>query len=379
MDATLPGGYPPDAAPLLEAIAADPADDTVRLAFADWLDEHGDADRAEFIRAQIALHPVKMRYSASERSPEHQALADREHALLSAHLGEWVGGYPAWAKVCAGNFTRGFLWRFDATPKQWLASGPALRRFVPVEHLFIRGPSSRHAQLWTDSSTFGLRHLHLVEVRNDALRAATDSPALDTLESLSVHGHRENGTVENPVLRAFFGSPRLARLRGLVVNIDRAGDTLAFVVAGSPHLRRLEDLNIGTGIQTEGARELFESPNLANLTFLDLSYCPIGDVAIRSLVRSKYVTRLRKLCLAECELTAESGRLLASWPGLREVTVLFLGQNRLGLDGLRALSESRFIGRLKRLNLNYNAPPEAKQTILDLSGFSHIPPGWLIA
>jgi uncharacterized protein (TIGR02996 family) len=36
----------------LRAIAADPTDDTVRLAFADWLDVHGEADRAEFIRLQ---------------------------------------------------------------------------------------------------------------------------------------------------------------------------------------------------------------------------------------------------------------------------------------------------------------------------------------
>ncbi|MBY0457520.1 MAG: TIGR02996 domain-containing protein [Gemmataceae bacterium] len=46
-----------DKAALVRAIADDPGDDTVRLAFADWLDEHGDAAdraRAEFIRVQIA-------------------------------------------------------------------------------------------------------------------------------------------------------------------------------------------------------------------------------------------------------------------------------------------------------------------------------------
>ena len=40
---------------LLRAIHANPADDTVRLAYADFLAENGDETRAEFIRVQIAL------------------------------------------------------------------------------------------------------------------------------------------------------------------------------------------------------------------------------------------------------------------------------------------------------------------------------------
>ncbi len=39
----------------LEAIIGRPDDDGPRLAYADWLDERGDAARAEFIRVQIAL------------------------------------------------------------------------------------------------------------------------------------------------------------------------------------------------------------------------------------------------------------------------------------------------------------------------------------
>src|SRR3982750_4314118 len=39
--------------PLLAAIIADPDEDTPRLVFADWLDEHGEPERAEFIRVTI--------------------------------------------------------------------------------------------------------------------------------------------------------------------------------------------------------------------------------------------------------------------------------------------------------------------------------------
>ncbi|HEY1190616.1 MAG TPA: TIGR02996 domain-containing protein, partial [Gemmata sp.] len=41
---------------LMAAIAAHPDEDTPRLVFADWLDENGDPERAEFVRAQIARH-----------------------------------------------------------------------------------------------------------------------------------------------------------------------------------------------------------------------------------------------------------------------------------------------------------------------------------
>lgn len=39
----------------LDAIIRNPDDDTVRLVYADWLQENGDEERAEFIRLQILL------------------------------------------------------------------------------------------------------------------------------------------------------------------------------------------------------------------------------------------------------------------------------------------------------------------------------------
>jgi uncharacterized protein (TIGR02996 family) len=40
---------------LLNAIIASPGDDLPRLIFADWLDDRGEADRAEFIRVQCRI------------------------------------------------------------------------------------------------------------------------------------------------------------------------------------------------------------------------------------------------------------------------------------------------------------------------------------
>lgn len=76
----------------LRQIRENPADDTVRLVYADWLDEDGQPERAEFIRVQIELarrypaHPV-----GSYDDPAFWNLRDRERELLSASESLWRG------------------------------------------------------------------------------------------------------------------------------------------------------------------------------------------------------------------------------------------------------------------------------------------------
>jgi len=54
---------------LLAAILADPADDTARLVYADWLTENGDGDRGEFIRVDIELKRTPPVTDEDERRP----------------------------------------------------------------------------------------------------------------------------------------------------------------------------------------------------------------------------------------------------------------------------------------------------------------------
>ena len=44
-----------DEAAFLEALKANPADDTTRLVYADWLDEHGEPAKAEYLRLVAAV------------------------------------------------------------------------------------------------------------------------------------------------------------------------------------------------------------------------------------------------------------------------------------------------------------------------------------
>ncbi len=77
----------------LDAILADPDDDTPRLIFADWLDESGQPARAEFIRCQIALTPFPV--APCQPNNAGLSLADwthlrrRERDILQANARDW--------------------------------------------------------------------------------------------------------------------------------------------------------------------------------------------------------------------------------------------------------------------------------------------------
>src|SRR5689334_15276110 len=91
-----------DHASFLAAIREAPEDDTPRLVYADWLDDQGDAARAEFIRIQCE------RARLHEGEARDFELRWREEQLLADHGEEWSREVPAWArKEC--TFRRGFV------------------------------------------------------------------------------------------------------------------------------------------------------------------------------------------------------------------------------------------------------------------------------
>src|SRR5262245_12265555 len=85
---------------LLEDIKSHP-EDGPRLILADWLDEHGEPGRAEFIRAQVEL----ARREADD--PERAALAARAWEHARPHRDEWLGPLKALDDRC--RFSRGLL------------------------------------------------------------------------------------------------------------------------------------------------------------------------------------------------------------------------------------------------------------------------------
>ena len=65
---------------MFAAVCADPADDAVRLVYADWLEENGQPERAEFIRTQCAHARL------GRDDPREEALRRRDFALRAEQL-----------------------------------------------------------------------------------------------------------------------------------------------------------------------------------------------------------------------------------------------------------------------------------------------------
>jgi uncharacterized protein (TIGR02996 family) len=125
------------------SVLAAPGDDAPRLVYADWLDEHGEPGRAEFIRVQCERAELDARLPpADNRCPQCGCLAGEIHAdgcrwlvlalrekeLADAHVHVWTAGISA--SLLA--FRRGFLHTVAMRADNWFANGDAILAAHPV-------------------------------------------------------------------------------------------------------------------------------------------------------------------------------------------------------------------------------------------------------
>jgi uncharacterized protein (TIGR02996 family) len=191
---------------LLAAIAARPDDDTPRLVYADWLDDHGAAERAEFIRVQCVL---------ARDHEDDPAAAERADELENQHRIRWLAGVPTGPGL-RWEFRRGF-------PERLEADFPVLLdRFDRVA-----------AVPW-------LRALWLIGLENERSRefAARAWPA--NLVDLELW--IEDGANTVRAILAIVGSPQAARLRVLSITQSPLTEEVVTALARSPHLDGLERL-----------------------------------------------------------------------------------------------------------------------------------------
>ena len=170
---------------LLRAIIDNPDDDTARLVYADWLDEHDDPTRAEFVRLQCRLAERMQREAVPGTDPDQQ----REFQLR-AQMGErWLAELPAVRGVRWNGFWRGFA---DRVGRQH--DDARARRGESV----VRGPGR-------------VGHDHRVE--HERARMLTGSDVLDRIRVLALDRYSTRRDGEKP-LRDLLHSPRVARCAG---------------------------------------------------------------------------------------------------------------------------------------------------------------------
>ncbi|MFO0935365.1 MAG: TIGR02996 domain-containing protein [Gemmataceae bacterium] len=230
---------PPD---LLESILAAPDDDLPRLIAADWFEENGEPDRAEFIRVQIERARLASSSTFSSSFPADDertrlSLVAREKVLLHKHGERWLAplrqrGEALQHRGTHGQFVRGFV------EVVWMPAAMFWRR---GEKLFARTPA---------------RELKVTRMSMDDLILLTHIPVCQRLVSLDLSG---------------------LNLTQLVPYGERIwGDAFS-------HLRRLSLVNCNLG--DAGAEMIRMYPWREPLERLDVSRNPLSQQAIDLLVQ----------------------------------------------------------------------------------------------
>ncbi len=321
---------------LLRAVCEHPDDDTPRLVFADWLDEHGEDERAEFVRVQIeaARLPLGKKRAAKEA---------RAKELLATHENEWAAPVqPFVAGHHRGTyahhyappvvFRRGFVEVLSTQADCYCEAADEILAAAPIRELRFDecGGFARLAKCKA------LLRVRALDVSHAVLSSSgSDAPALfrskylANLVELNASGYGDNGHLDNRGLAALANSKHLQKLERLDI-----GDNWMFVAtpvrtttvtrkllwrlgANMPALRelRMAAMELKCGEISAFATQ----PWVARLRKLDLSANEFGDRGCRALRVSKRLANLEELDLREnlIELPAATKRELKARFGKR--------------------------------------------------------------
>jgi uncharacterized protein (TIGR02996 family) len=350
----------------LQAIREAPDDDAPRLIYADWLEEHGDADRAAFIRVQCSWADPQT------EEPQAEALLARAEALLRQHWEDWVGPLRALVGPHASRrgeawlageyhpaglsrFCRGFVDALTLSADTVLEQTPTLTRLVPLRRLRLWGAGRRAAELAACAFLGGVTELDFLDYFDSPLTAGgacalAGSPHLGRLTVLNLY--RNN--VSDRGVEALARAPWFGGLRAL--NLSDNGVSCAAIrvlATARPHLAvlRLGD----NGLGPEGVEALAATAGPGSLQALDLHRNPLGDRGAATLAEAPLLRTLSALDLSSCEVSDTGVAALARSPHLARLRLLELNHNRITDRGARALAASPHLAHLEALGLVGNA------------------------
>ncbi len=238
---------------LLHAIAEHPEEDVPRLMYADWLEENGEPERAEFVRTQVELARLGL------NDPGRYSLVRINVGYLIVFVQTWKEQLPQLSGVEWGDFNRGLIEEVQARDER---------------------PIVEHAT--TIFNVPGIHVLRLAGLRNGTRLA--NCPELTRLRSLRmVSAHVATGE-----LHALLASPHLTRLSILDMHGTGADDVDAAAIADGRFLE-LTELYLGSNrISDAGARVLIDSPRLPKVQSLDLRGNRITAPATRAALMRRF-------------------------------------------------------------------------------------------
>jgi uncharacterized protein (TIGR02996 family) len=348
----------------LADIVANIDDDTPRLAYADWLMENGQDDRAEFIRVQVRL----ARLPAWDG--ERLRLRLREQQLLEAHGEEWLAEMPKIKGVRWEAFRRGIVagvW-FDSF-EVMRSKAAACRAVAPVEAVTVHWPRRKESKK-ADHPIAELRELTLTGRPFDKeIDWLADSPQLSTLRVLSVLG------LDRGDLSRLAASPHLTGLRVLRLVSNGLGTAGVEALTRAATLTNLEELDLtGPGhyeqyyddpiIDAAGLETLADWPGLSRVRSLTLTGSDAREFGLGELLRSPYIVALKELTLRHGRLDGLAMRQFDdARTGLR-LEALDVGANLLEEAGMWHLATPPCLSELKELRIDRCEVPLAGARVL---------------
>lgn len=272
----------PEHAAFLTAIRADPEDDTVRLVFADWLDEHGEEDRARLIRLQCEAEQHRRNlWPSLAREPDQEAQ-------------EIINRHPEWTDALYRHgahkviFGRGLIEGVEISDAAFVEHGEALLRDAP--------PSLHRLKIFYDPvAQVNRPPPHTVEPWPLAERLAETLHLgrIDTLDLDWCGMGRDN-------MRILVSAPAMASIRDLRLNSCFIDNEAVAALAASEHcggLQRL-DLSHNHRVGPESIESLARASFAHQITHLNLGGTRIRDEGVETLARCGRFGNLRRLQLS---------------------------------------------------------------------------------
>jgi uncharacterized protein (TIGR02996 family) len=277
---------------LINAILDNLDDDTPRLVFADWLQEHADTlpakerapvtARAEFIRAQIEAAKLPRKQRDSSKPGKKAA------ALWKKHETDWqtVLGLP----VYEHDFVRGFLVTVSVLSCDFTTRAAAMLAHEPV------GISLDLYPYLSNDTRISLKWV-------GELAANPQLKAVRAIKS-------QNGAWGPERFAKLMSSPHLTNLKKIALSHDVIGLPGVKALVNAPAPFKLEILDLNSSIQhedvtretkaaVEAIKLIATSPRLASLKTLFLMFNGLGNKCVKALLASKTLPRTLRLELED--------------------------------------------------------------------------------
>lgn len=263
-----------DRAAFIRAILDSPDDDTARLVFADWLEEHGEPERAEFIRAQIA--PTCVPETVRRRNDPGERVAGLHGAAIGGGWRRALG-----LSEVQGEYVRGFLTGVVLPSAQFLERATQVLASEPVA--IVLELRNRHNE-WP--------------VTRDQFDQLATSPCLRAVSEIVDYDYRIGAEMFCCLMR----SPHLVNLRKIQLFECHIGPRGVRAIADAPAAFRLRALVLNESLRPaplDAVQLIATSPRFASLKYLDLSFNDLGNDSVEALLASQTLPRQMRLELRD--------------------------------------------------------------------------------